>query len=208
VWNRLLAYNIDYDRKTPMVLPSPFELKHTYRFHAPSAMTFESVPRDKKITSKWGTFEMTARALDDGDAIRHLEVVFYTRLDKTRVELDDLEAFRKFHEEVNREYRVWVTMKPVSAEASADRLEHLLALMPHDLPTARTLAKIYMRANRRNDANRVLTRACHYHPDESELWEQRIQATTSPAEEEKLHREPGELSDWASECVDHAGQAS
>jgi tetratricopeptide (TPR) repeat protein len=189
VWGRLLAYNIDHDRKTPMVLPAVFESKHTYRFHAPTVLNFESVPRDKLVRSKWGTFRLTARALDDGDAIRHLEVVFHTRLEKTRIEVEDLEAFRKFHEEVNREYRVWLTLRPVADVTSAPRLEELLHVAPQNAYAARTLAKIYLKANRLADAARVLDRACHYSPDEFDLWELRVDAAESSAGRESAYRD-------------------
>jgi len=42
-----------------------------------------------------------------------------TRLDKTRVEPADFEKFRKFHDDVNRQYRVWLTLKPTQDIADA-----------------------------------------------------------------------------------------
>ncbi|MFO0880827.1 MAG: DUF3857 domain-containing protein [Gemmataceae bacterium] len=189
VWNRLLAYNIDPDRTVAMVLPTPFESIHVYRFHAPTMLGFEGVPRDKTVRSRWGTFSVTCQALDDGDALRHLEVRFHTRIDQIRIEVADLDAFRKFHEEINREYRVWLTLRPVTDLDTADRLERWLALAPHDAQAARTLARIYLRVGRYVDAMRILNRAVSYHPDETDLAEMRVQAAVTPEEEERVQRD-------------------
>src|SRR5262249_20771442 len=129
------------------------------------------------------------RGTDDTDAIRNLEVVFHTRLEKTRVELDDLEEFRKFHEDVNREYRVWVTMRPVSDIASAERLEQLLTVAPQNTFTSTPLARIYTKSGRLADARRVLDRARYYTPDETELSELRVKAAETAHDEEASQRE-------------------
>ena len=61
-----------------------------------------------------------------------MSVEFVTRLDKVRVEPADFEKFRKFHDDVNRHYRVWLTLKPTQDLADAPALEALLALAPDD----------------------------------------------------------------------------
>lgn len=209
VWGRLLAYNIDHDRQTPMVLPAEFESLHTYRFHAPTLLAFEGLPRSKLIKSKWGFFRVEARPLENEEPLRHLELVFHTRLQQTRIEVKDLEAFRKFHEEVHREYRVWLTLRSVQDAAATSSLEHLLHLMPQNTEAARTLARIYLKGNRLEDAARILERACHYSPEESDLWELRVQTASDLATKELRQRDlanrypksPSYILEWASTLI-------
>jgi tetratricopeptide (TPR) repeat protein/transglutaminase-like putative cysteine protease len=198
VWGKLLSHNIDHDRKSPLVLPLPVETIHRYRFHLPAAYELDGVPRNKTVRSAWGSFTVRCRALDDSDGgIRHAEVAFHLRIEKPRVEADDLEAFRRFHEDVNRDYRVWLTLKPVSQPASIPLLEQLLAVSPQNGFAAVTLARLYLKAGKQADAARVLDRACYYTPDETTPWELRVQAAENAAAEEKAQRElvkrfPGE----------------
>jgi tetratricopeptide (TPR) repeat protein len=189
VWARLLSHNVDPDRTTTFVLPAPFDLVHTYRFHLPPAFVLDSLPQRRSVKSKWGRFEARARALDKGDHVRNLEVVFHTRLEQARVEVVDLEEFRKFHEEVNRHYRAWLTLRPATDLKSAKLMETLLAFSPQNALTAATLARIYIKADRQADARRVLERACWYTPEAANLWELRVQAAETPEQEEKAQRE-------------------
>jgi tetratricopeptide (TPR) repeat protein len=190
VWSKLLSHNIDHDRKTPLVLPAPFETIHRYRFHLPLAYELESLPAERTIRSTWGKFTIRCKDLDDDECgLRNIEVTFHTRLDKPRIEADDLDAFRKFHEDISREYRVWLTLKPVTQVTSAPLLEALLAVSPQNSFGAQTLARIYLRADKPAEARRVLERACYYTPDEPALWELRVTAAAGTAEEEAAQRE-------------------
>jgi tetratricopeptide (TPR) repeat protein len=112
-----------------------------------------------------------------------------TRLDNPRVEPGDFEAFRKFHEEVAKDYRAWLTLKPVHELEDAPALEAVLALAPGDAASAAILAKLYLLNNRSADARRVLARARYYQPDDANLWELTVKAADTPAEEEKAQRE-------------------
>lgn len=187
VWGRLLAYTIDHDRTVPLVLRTPFESIHVYRFHAPVTHTFDGAPRPKTIRSAWGSFRVESRVSAEGGEARSLELTFHTRLEGTRVEPGDLEAFRRFHEEVNRDYRVWVYLRPVRDLAAAPRLEKLLAAAP-DLPAATTLARLYLGQRRLADARRVLDAALTRHPDDAELGELRVRAAETPEDEEAARR--------------------
>jgi tetratricopeptide (TPR) repeat protein len=198
VWGKLLAHNLDHDRKAPLVLYSPFELSHRYVIHVHPAYRLEDLPLDRTLRSDWGTFRVRAKALNDGDAVRDFEVVFHTRLDKRRVEPADFEAFRRFHEDVTRRYRVWLTLKPTTDLPSAPLLEALLAFAPQDSTAAATLARLYLSNGKAGDARRVLARARHYRPEDSQLWELSVKAAGRPAAEEEAQRElvrrfPGEV---------------
>jgi tetratricopeptide (TPR) repeat protein len=190
VWGKLLSHNIDHDRKAPLVLSAPFESVHHYCFHLPLAYCLENLPTERTIRSAWGTFTVRCKDLDEDDCgLRNIEVAFHTRLENPRVEPADLDDFRKFHEDVSREYRVWLTLKPVTQLSSAPLLEALLAVSPQNSFAAQTLARIYLRNDKLADARRVLQRACYYTPDEPTLWELRVQAAAGTAEEEAAQRE-------------------
>jgi tetratricopeptide (TPR) repeat protein len=186
VWGKLLAYNLDYDRDTPFELYAPFESRHRYVVHLPAGLTLDAWPRPKKVTSKWGSFTLTIEPRDPSGRV--LDFTFHTRMDKVRVEPADFEDYRKFHEEVNRSYRAWVTLTPVSNLSQAPVLEALLLLDPGDSATAATLARLYQSNQRETDARRVLAAARQHTPDDSVLWEMSLKSAL-PADEETFHRE-------------------
>jgi tetratricopeptide (TPR) repeat protein len=188
VWGKLLANPLDYERTAPFYLGAPFELRHTYRIHLPPACVLETVPRSREARSAWGTFTRTVRP-GDGDAVRDLEIEFHTRMDRTRVEAKDFDAFRKFHEEVGQAYRVWLTLKPALELDDAPLLEFMLHGAPEDSASAAALARLYLKHHKDADARRVLRQAVYYHPDDAGLWELRVKAAADPAEREEAHRE-------------------
>jgi tetratricopeptide (TPR) repeat protein len=110
-------------------------------------------------------------------------------MEKVRVEPADFEEFRKFHEKVNTDYRVWLTLKPAQDAAAAPALEALLAWAPEDAVSAGTLARIYEQNNQPAEARRVLRRALHYHPDDQTMLELAVKAADAPEEEEAAQRE-------------------
>jgi tetratricopeptide (TPR) repeat protein len=185
VWGKLLSYNLDYDRQTALDLWAPFESRHRYVFHLPPAFRLDGTPANKEVRSKWGTFALTVKA---GDDPRELEFEFHTRLEHWRVTPEDFAAFRDFHEQVARSYRVWVTLEPTRDLADAPALETLLAVTP-DADAAAALARLYVRHGRTADARRVLARARHYHPRDADLWELIVRAADSLKQEEAAYRE-------------------
>ena len=187
VWTKLLTYNLDYDRKVPMDLWAPFESHHCYHVQLPPGWRLDTIPREKAIRSKWGSFTVTVKAA--ADQPRQLEISFQTRLDKTRIQPDDFEAFRKFHEEVTKAYRVWLTLKSAQDLADAPVLEAVLALAPDDSHSALALARIYEQNNMAKEARRVLQQARHYHPNVAGLWEMAVKVAENLEEEEAPYRE-------------------
>lgn len=189
VWGRFLGYNLDHDRKVPLVLPGPFEARHTYRFELPATFTCETLPRSREVGSKWGTFSAKVKALDPpSEGTRRLEVAFHFRLDKPRVEVADFAEFRKFHEQVMRQYRVWVSLRPARGLSAAPLLEEWLEASPQRSDIAVTLARLYVRNDQRAEARRVLERACYYSPDVAELWDLRVEAAETGADIEAAER--------------------
>jgi tetratricopeptide (TPR) repeat protein/transglutaminase-like putative cysteine protease len=189
VWNRLLAYNLDPDRTVPFVLPGPFESTHRYIIHLSPAHVLDELPRSKILRSAWGTFEVSAKPLDATEPIRHLEVTFRTCIDKPRVEEGDFETFRKFHEDVNRDYRAWLTLKPASDPASIDLLEAYLTFVPSDNVAAGVLAKLYHARGKGGEALRVLRRTRTYLPDDEKLLDLMVKFAEGSAAEEEAQRE-------------------
>jgi len=189
VWNKLLAFNLDYERVVALNLTQPFESRHRYHIHLPPAYYLESVPRDKTIRTPWAVFTRTVKTAEDEDAIRHLDIEFHTRLDKTPIEPADFEAFRTFHEEVSNAYRCWLTLKPIRDLSAAPPLEAVLYWTPQDNVSAAILARLYLKEQRSADARRVLHRARYYRPDEAELWELSVLAADSAKDKEAAQRE-------------------
>ena len=154
IWGKLLAYTLDYERKLPLELGLPFESIDRYVIKLPAVYQVDSVPRDKEITSKWGTFRLKTKL--EG---RRLEIDYHTRLEGSRVDPPDFDAFRKFHEEVTCAYRVWLdSQAELDPEMDRPALEAILGLTPGDRQVAGILANLYLREDRPEDARRVLRR--------------------------------------------------
>lgn len=199
VWNALLTHNLDYDRDVPMELPTPFISHHRYVMHLPQAYVLEDWPRNKTIRSRWGNFTVRVKTLHSTDWPRDLEVDFTVQLEKVRVQPKDFAAYHRFHEDVARDYRVWLTLKPVRELEEAPLLESVLKWTPEDRASAAVLARLYLRHNRDDDARRVLKRARFYAPDDAALGELAVQAAGNDADEEAAQRElvrrfPGDTS--------------
>jgi tetratricopeptide (TPR) repeat protein len=186
VWSKLLSITLDYDREVPIDLWAPFESRHRFVFHLPPGWRFDGPPQDRSVRSKWGTFALTVKRGDD----RHeLIADMRTRLEKTRVDPADFDAFRKFQEEVSKDYRVWMTLKPATTLDDAPALEALVKLDPDDVASAQALARLYAANDRPDDATRVLRRALHYHPKDRGLWELVVKTAGDLGAEETAYRE-------------------
>src|SRR5262249_28382069 len=154
-------------------LPAPFESVHryliqvplTYRLPGDRESSIGALPADCTIRSKWGSFIQKVRA-DPKDAYR-IEVEFRTRLEKTRVEPADFDAFRKFREEVLNNYRVSLAFMRTDEPADIPALEAQLALAPGDSVSARALARLYYKLDKAKDAGRVLRAARYYSPQDA-----------------------------------------
>jgi tetratricopeptide (TPR) repeat protein len=187
IWNKLLAYNLDYDRQTDLDLWAPFESRHHFTVRLHPAYQFDGLPRDKVVPSKWGTFSLVVQANPDDP--RTIELDMHLRLENSRIQAADFEAFRKFQEEVLKLYRVWFTIKPVQDLDEAPLLEAVLARAPDDSASAAALARLYQQHAMGAEARRVLQRARHYRPNDADLWELTVKAADGQEEEEAAYRE-------------------
>jgi tetratricopeptide (TPR) repeat protein len=195
IWGKLLSVTLDYDREAPLDLASPFESVHRYEITLPPALLFESLPADQSIRSGWGSFTLKVEA--DPANSRHVRIEFHSRLEKTRVEVADLDAFRRFHESLIKHYRGWLTLRATRDLADAPALEAVLALTPGDTATAKVLAQLYLHNGMKAEARRVLQRSRHYHADSRTLWDLTVKAAADLDEEEAAYQEllrrfPGE----------------
>src|SRR5205823_5696394 len=138
VWNRLLGYNLDHDRKTALDLGSPAESFHKFVVLLPPAYRFDAIPKEHKVRSKWGVFQVKVQ--HDAANPRRLEVTSYLRLDQTLVQPADFAEFRAFHDEVSRVWRVWLTLTPTQDPADVPLLAARLFLAPGDSTSAASLA--------------------------------------------------------------------
>lgn len=189
VWNKLLAYPLDYERTTALNLNQPFESRHRYNIHLPPAYYLESLPRDISFRTPWAVFTRTVKTPADRVPIREVEIEFHLRLTKGAIEPADFDAYRKFHEEVSGAYRAWLTLKPVQDTSDAPLLETMLYWVPQDSDSAAILARLYLKNSRLADARRVLARARFHRPDDTELWELSVAAADKPREKEAIQRE-------------------
>ena len=189
VWNRLLAYNLDYERTVALNLNQPFESRHRYVIHLPAAYYLDSVPRDMTVRAPWAVFTRTVKTPKGQDTTREVEIEFHLRLDKWLIEPADFDAYRKFHEEVNTAYRAWLTLKPAGDKTDVPLLEAALQWSPWDSDSAAVLARLHLKMNHPAEARRVLARARHYHPDDTELCELSVLAAETSKEKEAAQRE-------------------
>src|SRR5205823_665109 len=134
VWGYLLAYNVDPDRRLPLELSSPLESRHRYILRAPAGFEFDGLPRPRLVRSKWGSFSRTVAWL--GKDWRGLRIDFTFRLDRTRIDVADFDAFRAFHKDVSDAYRVWTTVERNWDRKHLPELELNAALMPDDVTSA------------------------------------------------------------------------
>ncbi len=184
VWGRLLSHNIDYDREVSVQLYAPFESRHRFVVHVHPVFALETIPRDKKVRSAWGSHTRAVKLKGN-----LLEVTVHTRLEKTRVEPADFDRFRQFQDEISKSYRVWLTLKPATDLAAAPLLETLCRLAPDDTACAIALAKLYQKNFKMAEACRVLRQARHYHPNDVALLELSVKSATKLPDEEQLQRE-------------------
>src|SRR5262249_3267911 len=147
----------------------------------------ETLPQSRTVRSKWGTFSLAARS--NPDQPRLLELEFNTRLEQVRINSDDFDEFRRFHEDVTRYYRVWLALKPVQELSEAPALEPVLALAPDDSASAAVLARLYQQNGMAKEARRVLRRALHYQAGDAALLELRVKTAETLEEEEAAYRE-------------------
>jgi tetratricopeptide (TPR) repeat protein/transglutaminase-like putative cysteine protease len=188
VWNRLLAYNLDPERTTPLHLVTPFESVHRYVIQIPPAYRFDGLPKNHQAKSKWGSFEI--RVVSDDKNPRRLEVTFHTRLEQPQIDPPDFAEFQRFHDAVSKHWRVWLAVKPTQDIADAPALEFMHALTHGaDRDSASVLARVYQSVGRYADARRVLAQSLRLHPRDADLWELAVKSAADLAQEEAAYRE-------------------
>lgn len=185
VWGRLVAFTLDPERKLPLNLGAPFESRHRYRIDLPMAYRFDGRPADQEVTSKWGSFRLKVKADDEP---RRLEIDFHTIIDQVLVLPEDFAAYMKFHEEVAKHYRVWLTMKPTQELADAAALEEQQMREPDHI-SAGILTRLFLNNGRKADAQRVVRHALKALPKETSLWELAVRSAASDEEAEKTYQE-------------------
>lgn len=187
VWNYLLGYTPGYERTAPMELWEPFESRHRFIVHAPPGYEFLGAPSEKHFTSRWGSFTRKGKVLDK--TYRTVQVDLTLRIERTLIEPRDFDEFRDFHRQVSNNYRGWLTLEKVQNPKHIPELEALVRLDPEATAYAITLANLYRKQEKPEEARRVLQFALQYRPQDGALWEQIVGMSPNPAEEEKQLRE-------------------
>jgi tetratricopeptide (TPR) repeat protein len=184
-WGRLLGYTFDPERKLPLNLGMPFESIHRFVIQLPLTHSWGKPPAAHEVKSPWGWFHVSVKGRAES---RRLELTFHTRLEKSLVKPGDLADFQKFHEEVYKQYRVWLTPTPTTDLAVAPALELLETLSP-DRARALVLAKLYQDNDKDKEAYRTARRAVMFRPHDRELWELAADLAPTPTQELKIYRE-------------------
>jgi tetratricopeptide (TPR) repeat protein len=187
IWKQLLSYDLGFDRQAPLLLGTPFESLHRWTVRLPAAYVFAGFPSDKLVRSKWGSFRLTVWA--DVTEPRQIELEFHTRLEQVTVAPGDFDAFRKFHDAVQKHYRTWLAIEPVRSLGEAPLLEAVLMLTPGDTATSAILARLYLENGESAEARRLLRQARASRPTDPQLLELAVKAADTLAEEERLYRE-------------------
>jgi tetratricopeptide (TPR) repeat protein/transglutaminase-like putative cysteine protease len=187
IWSNLLWYNLDYDRTVPMELDMPFESVHVYTVQMPPWFALDGRLQNREVRSRWGSFRVTIKA--EADNPRQIEIKYHTRVEKTRVDPEDFDAFHKFHDDVLKHYRVWLNLAPVKDASQAPLLGAVLQLTPGDGAVAVLLAEMYLSNHQKKEARQVLDRVRRYHPDSPRLGELAIKAAANLKEEEVVYRD-------------------
>jgi tetratricopeptide (TPR) repeat protein len=166
LWNRLLAPNLDPERKVALDLGMPFELHHHFVVELPPTYRLDEAPPSRMVSSSWGKLVRTVKA--DPANPRRLDVVLDTRVDRVRVEPAEFEAFRKFQDNVTEAYRVSLSLQPARDLTDAPVLEAALAHNPEDRVIAVRLALLYLDKDKLEDARRVIEQAEKHHPQDKQ----------------------------------------
>lgn len=187
VFKRIISFHLDPERSLPLELGKPVESIHRYHLRVPLGFRFEEAPVDAEVQSKWGFFKL--RALEHPGEPRKLLIRFHLRLENTRVDPADFPAFQKFHEEIQKVWRGWMTLAKSEDLGDAPALEVLLAIAGPDVERTLALARLYLQNDEPGKAALVLARARAITPERSELWELSVQAAAGPKELESLYKD-------------------
>jgi transglutaminase-like putative cysteine protease len=111
LWAYLLSVQSD-ERRTPLLFPTAFDLRHTVELVAPAGEEFEYVPEPRQIGSKWGSVGLEASI---GDDRRHAMLTWRVRLDDPCLAPQDMGEYEQFHEAAYALSGIYVGLRPAAA---------------------------------------------------------------------------------------------
>jgi tetratricopeptide (TPR) repeat protein len=172
LWSKFLSISVDTERTQPIEMKEPFESRQTFIAEAPLGYRFSGPPEDRIYVSKWGKFTRTTTVSESG---RVWTVVFHTKIDRTRIDPADFEAFLTFQEHASAAHRAYLTMKPAESAKSLNEdikvLEMMVEKQPKNAALAIDLVKLFLKADDRDKAMEFLRAARKAHPDNRTLLE-------------------------------------
>ena len=186
LWTQLLGITINPERKAAIDAGDPFASVCHYVVNLPPSLRFAQLPSSQRLQSEWGTFKLDVT--QDTATPHRLELVFDTRVTKTRVEPAEFEEFQSFLDAVQACFRASLKLKQTDDMADAPLLEAAVAKTPGDAACAEALASLYIAKEKFEDARCVLQKARAARPEVKRLWEQSVAAASDPGEEEELLR--------------------
>jgi tetratricopeptide (TPR) repeat protein/transglutaminase-like putative cysteine protease len=186
LWQQLLGITINPERKIAIDAGDPFASVCRYVVDLPPSLRFVQTPAAQRLQSAWGGFKLEVK--QDPATPHRLEMVFDTRMTKTRVEPAEFEEFQAFLDSVQASFRTTLKLKATDDPADAPLLEALLAKSPSDVDAATALADLYVAQQKFEDARRVLAAARAAKPDVQRLWELSVAVADGAEDEEELLR--------------------
>jgi tetratricopeptide (TPR) repeat protein len=184
VSERLLGNRPTADRKVPLAVSHPCDVKHSFVVDLAPGHRFSDVPQNATVNSAWGRFWRTAVR---GSDPRRLSVVSHLVLQKRRVEPAELPAFLTFRKEVQDHYVAWLSRTETADLANAPLLEAELLRSPGDARLALLMAKLYRANDRPAEAARALQSVLERAPDDR-LANALLEAASEQEEQAKLGR--------------------
>jgi tetratricopeptide (TPR) repeat protein len=184
----LVGVRPSHNRRQPLLLGEPFESRHRFivRLSAVHRISSDHESAVQTASSKWGFF--TARLRTSPGKPRYAEVIFYTRLEKVRVEPADFPAFRRFCTSVERIASSSLYLSATTDLKDAPALEAELARTPGDTTLARFVTQFYRNAGRLQDARRIVRSACAARPRDEEMWQLALEVAKDLEKEAAVER--------------------
>jgi tetratricopeptide (TPR) repeat protein len=190
-WDCLLSRKAAPERKLPLMLDEPRDVRQKFVIRLPAAYRLGEPPSKGKAQSAWASYTRSVRY--DAKQPRQLELEFHLRLEKTRVEPADFAAYRKFLKEVTELTTATVSLTSTVDPADVSRLEAELTRTPDDSPTAQTLTQIYLNIGKLDEARRVLERTLKQLPKDDELLKLQLTVAEELAKRTRAEQVKGHL---------------
>lgn len=182
----ILGATTNSERTVALDAGEPAEFVARWVIHVPPTFRLSSDIDAPELASRWGMVSASGRATPDNP--RTIELETRARFGDLRIAPADFSAWRAFQDGVQTTCRPIMVLKPTRDASDAPQLEELCAKSPDDGRAAAALAEIYLDQKKKDDARRILSRACAAVPTDRRLWELSLTAADDLIDEEQIIR--------------------